>query len=38
MDLIKLKRFCTAKESIDRMKIQSTEWEEIIADDITDKV
>ena len=38
MDLIKLKRFCTAKERIDRMKRQSTEWEEIIADDITDKV
>ena len=36
-DLIKLKHFCTAKEIIDKMKRQPTEWEKIIENDMTDK-
>ena len=36
-DLIKLKSFFTAKETINNMKRQPTEWEKIFANDMTDK-
>ena len=36
-DLIKLKSFCTAKETISKMKRQPSEWQIIIANGTTDK-
>ena len=36
-DLIKLKSFSTAKETISKVKRQPSEWEKIIANETTDK-
>ena len=36
-DLIKLKRFFTAKKTISKVKRQPSEWEKILANEATDK-
>lgn len=34
---IKIKGFCTTKETVNKTKRQHTEWEKIFANDTTDK-
>ena len=34
-DLMKLKRFCTAKETLNKTKRQPSEWEKILANEAT---
>jgi len=36
-DLIKYKSICAAKETINKMKRQLTEWEKLVANEVTDK-
>ena len=36
-DLMKLKCVCTAKETINKMKRQTSKWEKIFANEATDK-
>ena len=36
-DLVKIKIFCRTKETISKVKRQPSEWEKIIANEVTDK-
>ena len=37
LDLIQIKSFCTTKETISKVKRQPSEWEKIMANEVTDK-
>ena len=36
-DFIKIRHFCTSKETVNKTKRQPTEWEKILANDLSDK-
>ena len=37
LDFIKIKYFCSVKDTVKRMRSQATEWEKILAKDISEK-